>query len=78
MAPGLGKLEIVPFRFASYNKVKGAMDFFDPAKAEDFISISGTKMRKFAREGTMPPDGFMCKSGWEVVSGYYQGLAKTA
>lgn len=76
MAPGLGNLEIVPFRFASYNKVKGAMDFFDPEKAEDFISISGTKMRKFAREGTMPPDGFMCKSGWEVVSGYYQGLAK--
>ncbi|KAF5890616.1 Bifunctional 3'-phosphoadenosine 5'-phosphosulfate synthase 1, partial [Clarias magur] len=30
MAPGLISLEIVPFRVAAYNKVKKAMDFYDP------------------------------------------------
>lgn len=76
MAPGLSALEIIPFRFASYNTQKKAMDFFDPAKKEIFQSISGTKMRKFAREGVQPPDGFMCPTGWKVVSDYYQNLAK--
>lgn len=42
MAPGLTQLEIVPFRVAAYNKVKKAMDFFDPEKKDDFIFISGT------------------------------------
>lgn len=30
MAPGLITLEIVPFKVAAYNKVKRAMDFYDP------------------------------------------------
>ncbi|KAF4522956.1 hypothetical protein B566_EDAN009546 [Ephemera danica] len=34
MAPGLAGLEILPFRVAAYNKVKGAMDFFDPKNKE--------------------------------------------
>jgi len=76
MAPGLQNIEIIPFKFASYNIKKGAMDFFDPAKAEDFQSISGTKMRKFARDGVQPPKGFMCETGWKVVSDYYQSLNK--
>lgn len=32
MAPGLITLEIVPFKVAAYNKVKKAMDFYDPSK----------------------------------------------
>jgi len=48
------------------------MDFFDPANKDDFIFISGSKMRKFARDGEDPPVGFMCPSGWKVVSNFYQ------
>ena len=51
MAPGLVQLEIVPFRVAAYNKLKQAMDFFDPEKKDDFLFISGTKMRALARAG---------------------------
>lgn len=32
MAPGLITLEIVPFKVAAYNKIKRAMDFYDPKK----------------------------------------------
>ena len=66
MAPGLTKLEVVPFKLAAYNTKLGAMDFFDPEKKDDFIFISGTKMRKFAREGVNPPDGFMPPKAWKV------------
>lgn len=45
MAPGLTQLEIVPFRVAAYNKKKGAMDFFDPERKEDYEFISGTRYK---------------------------------
>ena len=45
MAPGLKDLEIIPFRVAAYNKVLKKMDYFDPAKKDEFQFISGTKMR---------------------------------
>merc|ERR1712176_865996 len=73
-APGLEQYEIIPFRVAAYNTKKEAMDFFDPSKKEDFLFISGTKMRKFAREGVEPPQGFMAPKAWKVVSDYYQSL----
>ena len=75
MAPGLEKIEIVDFKFAAYDTKKvsdrpgnplGAMNFFDPARNDDFTKISGSKMRKFARDGVTPPDGYMCPTGWEV------------
>lgn len=75
-APGLGGLEILPFRVAAYNLKKGAMDFFDPEKKDDFMFISGTKMRNYAKTGTEPPSGFMCPSGWKIVSTFYQNRAK--
>eukprot|EP00043_Microstomoeca_roanoka_P009946 m.94797 g.94797 ORF g.94797 m.94797 type:complete len:610 (+) comp14741_c0_seq1:137-1966(+) len=75
MAPGLQHLQIIPFRVAAYNMKKGKMDFFDPANAADYDFISGSRMRKLAREGQSPPDGFMCPSGWEVLSTYYRELA---
>lgn len=32
MAPGLTSVEIIPFRVAAYNKLKRAMDFYDPER----------------------------------------------
>ncbi|XP_075255626.1 bifunctional 3'-phosphoadenosine 5'-phosphosulfate synthase-like isoform X2 [Convolutriloba macropyga] len=75
MAPGLNSLEIVPFRVAAYNTKLGKMDFFDPEKKGDFLFISGTKMRGFARSGELPPDGFMAPSAWNVLAEFYQKLA---
>jgi len=75
MAPGLTQLEIVPFRVAAYNKKLQKMDFFDPEKKDDFLFISGTKMRGFARSGELPPDGFMAPSAWNILASFYQGLA---
>ena len=74
MAPGLNQLEIVPFRVAAYNQKKKAMDFFDPEKKEDFLFISGTKMRTMARAGDSPPDGFMAPKAWKIMCDYYQSL----
>lgn len=71
MAPGLEKLEILPFRVAAYDKTISKMSFFDPSRADDFIFISGTKMRKFASTGETPPDGFMAPSAWQVLVDYY-------
>jgi 3'-phosphoadenosine 5'-phosphosulfate synthase len=75
MAPGLTQLEIVPFRVAAYNNKKKAMDFYDPEKKDDFLFISGTKMRAMARAGETPPEGFMAPKAWKVMVDYYQQLA---
>ncbi|XP_056018272.1 bifunctional 3'-phosphoadenosine 5'-phosphosulfate synthase-like isoform X2 [Ostrea edulis] len=74
MAPGLTQLEIVPFRVAAYNTKLRQMDFYNPERKEDFDFISGTRMRKLAREGQDPPDGFMAPKAWKVLSEYYQSL----
>ncbi|XP_026059406.1 bifunctional 3'-phosphoadenosine 5'-phosphosulfate synthase 1 [Carassius auratus] len=76
MAPGLISLEIVPFKVAAYNKAKKAMDFYDPKKHQDYDFISGTRMRKMAREGRNPPEGFMAPKAWNVLKEYYQSLEK--
>ena len=76
MAPGLTQLEIVPFRVAAYNKKKKAMDFFDPEKKDDFIFISGTKMRALARAGDSPPVGFMAPKAWKIMVDFYQSLSQ--
>ncbi|XP_054030721.1 bifunctional 3'-phosphoadenosine 5'-phosphosulfate synthase 2 [Dryobates pubescens] len=76
MAPGLTSVEIIPFRVAAYNKEKRAMDFYDPKRHEDFDFISGTRMRKLAREGADPPEGFMAPKAWKVLTEYYQSLEK--
>jgi len=72
MAPGLTQLEIVPFRVAAYNKRKKAMDFYDPERKDDFLFISGTKMRALARAGDTPPEGFMAPKAWKIMVDYYQ------
>lgn len=76
MAPGLSALEIIPFRVAAYDKRNKRMAFFDPTRKDDFDFISGTRMRGFAREGVLPPEGFMAPSAWNVLAGYYQSLLK--
>ncbi|GMN35750.1 hypothetical protein TIFTF001_005493 [Ficus carica] len=74
MAPGLEKLNILPFRVAAYDTVQKKMAFFDPSRAKDFLFISGTKMRNYAKTGENLPDGFMCPGGWKVLVNYYESL----
>ena len=71
MAPGLRDLQIVPFKVAAYNRRLGRMDYFDAARREDFDFISGTRMRKLAREGQRPPHGFMIDSAWQILADFY-------
>ncbi|KAM0944040.1 putative sulfate adenylyltransferase [Dioscorea sansibarensis] len=75
MAPGLEKLNILPFKVAAYDKKQMKMDFFDPSRAQDFLFISGTKMRNLAKNRESPPEGFMCPGGWKVLCEYYGSLA---
>ena len=77
MAPGLTQLEIIPFKVAAYNLKKSCMDYYDPERKEDFLLISGTKMRSMARNGETPPDGFMAPSAWKVMCDYYQSIAQS-
>ncbi|KAK4872375.1 hypothetical protein RN001_014404 [Aquatica leii] len=75
-APGLDKLEIIPFRVAAYDNKHRKMDFFDQTRSEDFDFISGTKMRNLARSGEEPPEGFMAPKAWNVLADYYQFLSR--
>eukprot|EP00249_Psilotum_nudum_P017677 c26436_g1_i1 orf=122-1555(+) len=75
MAPGLERLNILPYRVAAYDKSQGKMAFFDPSRPQDFLFISGTKMRDYAKHGESPPDGFMCPGGWKVLVEYYCSLS---
>ncbi|KAJ3673311.1 hypothetical protein LUZ60_006685 [Juncus effusus] len=76
MAPGLEKLNILPFKVAAYDMKKKRMDFFDPSRKDDFLFISGTKMRTLAKNRENPPDGFMCPGGWKVLVEYYDSLSQ--
>ncbi|KRY90617.1 Bifunctional 3'-phosphoadenosine 5'-phosphosulfate synthase 2 [Trichinella pseudospiralis] len=77
MTPGLGDVEILPFKVAAYNKLTQQMDYFDPSRKDEFDFISGSRMRKIAREGAQPPDGFMAPKAWEVLANYYRSLQNT-
>lgn len=76
MAPGLTSVEIIPFRVAAYNTKTKSMAFYDKEKHSEFDFISGTRMRKLAREGENPPDGFMAPKAWKVLTDYYCSLEK--
>ena len=43
---------------------------------DEFEFISGTRMRKMARSGENPPDGFMAPKAWKVLTEYYSSLQK--
>ncbi|XP_014476620.1 PREDICTED: bifunctional 3'-phosphoadenosine 5'-phosphosulfate synthase-like [Dinoponera quadriceps] len=72
MAPGLQDLEILPFKVAAYDTRTKSMSFFEAERQQDFVFISGTKMRGFARNGEDPPKGFMAPKAWKVIAEYYQ------
>ena len=72
MAPGLDDLKILPFKVAAYNKPLEKMDYFDPKQADSVEFISGTKMRRLAREGIEPPKGFMAHKAWNILVDYYK------
>lgn len=76
MAPGLQDLEIIPFRVAAYDSKAKKMAFFEQKRSQDFIFISGTKMRNLAKAGENPPEGFMAPKAWQIVSDYYQKQLK--
>ncbi len=71
-APGLAAdLEIIKFRVAAYDRSVGKMAFFDEKRKDDFLRISGTEMRRLARCGERPPDGFMSPRAWKVLRDFY-------
>lgn len=45
MAPSLQNLEIIPFKVAAYDTRAKKMSFFEAERQQDFVFISGTKMR---------------------------------
>uniref|UniRef100_A0AC35UC11 Sulfate adenylyltransferase n=1 Tax=Rhabditophanes sp. KR3021 TaxID=114890 RepID=A0AC35UC11_9BILA len=74
MTPGLSNLNIIPFKVAAYDTKAKAMAYFDPQRKDDFLEISGTQMRNYAKTGEEPPSGFMAPSAWNVLKNYYQKL----
>lgn len=85
-SPGVGDMQFLGFSKVYYDKQSHTMRDKDESRADDFISISGSKMRKLAALGAKPcppqipsdlikakciPPGFMVQKGWEVVSDYY-------
>ena len=48
------------------------MEFFDPTKTSEFEFISGTQMRRLAKEGASLPQGFMSEKGWKILSDFYK------
>ena len=44
----------------------------------EFDFISGTRMRKLAREGESPPDGFMAPEAWKVLTDFYRSLEQSS
>lgn len=64
-SPGQSPLDILPFGQVYYDKRDHVMRAADPARPDDFISISGTKMRTLAAQGATFCD---VKGGKELPS----------
>jgi 3'-phosphoadenosine 5'-phosphosulfate synthase len=60
-----------------WSELCGTMDFYDPEHKDDFLFISGTKMRALARAGETPPSGFMAPKAWQVLVEYYQSITSS-
>lgn len=91
MAPGMEDFNILSFTKVYYDVTDHKMKPIDKSRKDDFLSISGSRMRKMAREGlqkcegdkipagweqspTCVPQGFMVKSGWDIMIDYYQNV----
>jgi 3'-phosphoadenosine 5'-phosphosulfate synthase len=87
-SPGIGDMQMLSFVKVMYDITDNVMKIPDETRMQDFISISGTKMRLLARNGATPcsptniptdlvaanciPSGFMVPKGWEGVVDYYR------
>merc|ERR1711871_795562 len=84
-----GVMQLLSFDKFFYDKSDHQMKAMDPSREDDFISISGSKMRALARQGAVPctdpipsdllaancvPQGFMVPTGWAIVCDYYQNV----
>jgi 3'-phosphoadenosine 5'-phosphosulfate synthase len=92
-SPGIGGMKMLSFVKVMYDITDNVMKIPDESRMEDFISISGTKMRLLARNGAVPcspkniptdlveanciPSGFMVPKGWEGVVDYYKHADET-
>jgi 3'-phosphoadenosine 5'-phosphosulfate synthase len=89
MAPGMEDFNILSFSKVYYDVQDHKMKPMDKSRKQDFLSISGSRMRQMARDGlqkcegdkipdgwekkpTCVPQGFMVKSGWDIMIDYYQ------
>ena len=89
-SPGIGAMKMLSFVKVMYDISDNVMKIPDESRMEDFISISGSKMRLLARNGATPcpvhdiptdlvaancvPSGFMVPKGWDGVVDYYKNI----
>jgi len=87
-SPGIGGMKMLSFVKVMYDITDNIMKTPDDKRPDDFISISGTKMRLLARNGAVLcsktniptdlveanciPSGFMVPKGWNGVVDYYK------
>lgn len=87
-SPGIGDMKMLSFVKVMYDVTDNVMKVPDESRMDDFISISGSKMRLLARNGAslcspthIPtdlvasncvPSGFMVPDGWKQVVEYYR------
>lgn len=89
-SPGIENMKMLSFVKVMYDTTDNVMKVPDPDRMNDFISISGSKMRLLARNGAVPcsanniptdlvqancvPSGFMVPDGWDLVVDYYKNI----
>jgi 3'-phosphoadenosine 5'-phosphosulfate synthase len=92
-SPGIGDMKMLSFSKVMYDVKDDVMKLPDESRLDDFISISGTKMRTLAAQGAtlcspghIPtdllsanciPSGFMVDKGWDIVVDYYKNVQNT-
>lgn len=92
-SPGIGDMKMLSFVKVMYDITDNVMKIPDESRMDDFISISGSKMRLLARNGATPcsktniptdlvaancvPAGFMVPDGWSKVVDYYSNIDDT-
>lgn len=92
-SPGIGDMKMLSFVKVMYDMTDNVMKIPDDNRLDDFISISGSKMRLLARNGAVPcsptniptdlveancvPSGFMVPRGWDIVVDYYKNIDQT-
>jgi 3'-phosphoadenosine 5'-phosphosulfate synthase len=93
-SPGIGDMKMLSFVKVMYDISDNVMKIPDPNRMQDFISISGSKMRLLARNGATAcsatniptdlveancvPRGFMVPDGWSQVVDYYSHIEETS